>query len=145
MSSTVNLSSTVKKTAAGTALGGAMLVAGGLSLAHAAPPAPQAGVAADGKVSVTVTSPTGERIGILQDVSLANAATLVTSMCPISGITEANLTDLDVNGTAVTQVCTAMGGLSFTFGQNGVSEGPPGQPATPPTTAPMGAPGQQGR
>ena len=158
------MSSTFTKTAVGTVLGGAMLVAGGLGVAHAAPPAPEAQTVADGKVSVSVTSPTGERIGILQDVSVANAFTLVNSMCPISGITEANLTDLDANGTAMTQTCGAMGGLSFTFSQNGAPEGTPGdnanqgqseyapgqnkapgEPATPPASPPAGAPGQQGR
>lgn len=155
--------STLKKTAAGTVLGGAMLVAGGLSLAHAAPPAPQATTSADGKVSVTLTSATGEKIGVLENVSLANAVTLVNSMCPISGITEANLNDLDVNGTAITQTCGAMGGLSFTFAQNtqpgaegangnrGASQNAPGQTkqpveGQPPSATPPSTPvGQQPR
>lgn len=110
---------TAQKMAAGTVLGGAMLVAGGLSLAHAAPTVPEAQTAGDAKVNVTLTAGDGDRIGILQDVSIANAVSLVSAVCPISGITEANLNDLDVSGTAVTQTCGGMGGLSFTFSQNG--------------------------
>lgn len=114
---------TAKKMAAGTMLGGAMLVAGGLSLAHAAPTVPEAQTAGDGKVSVTLTAATGDRIGILQDVSIGNAFSLVNAVCPVSGITEANLNDLDVSGTAVTQTCGGMGGLTYTFSQNGPGNG----------------------
>ena len=45
---------TMKKTAAGAVLGGALLAAGGLGLAHAAPPAQS--VVSDGNVNVTVTA-----------------------------------------------------------------------------------------
>ena len=55
----------MKKTAAGVILGGSMLVAGGLSLAHAAPPESQS--FGDGKLNVTV-SVNGQEIGVMQDV-----------------------------------------------------------------------------
>ncbi|MCB0946227.1 MAG: hypothetical protein KDB49_15165, partial [Mycobacterium sp.] len=70
----------MKKTAAGVILGGSMLVAGGLSLAHAAPPESQSFVG-DGKLNVTV-SVNGQEIGVMQDVSLAGATTLATTLCP---------------------------------------------------------------
>ena len=151
----------LKKTAAGTALGGALLVAGGLGLAHAAPSLPEAQPIGDGKINVSVTAADGQQIGVLQDVTLANAVTLVNSVCPISGITEVNLSGLDVNGTAVTQTCGAMGGLSFTFSQNGQletgvpggtrgnSQYAPGQnrntETTPPSATPTIPPGQMGQ
>ena len=53
----------MKKTAAGVILGGSMLAAGGLSLAHAAPPESQSFVG-DGKLNVT------------EDVSFAKACTV---------------------------------------------------------------------
>ncbi len=115
----------LNKTAAGTVLGGALLVAGGMNLAHAAPNVLEAQNIGDGKVSITVTAAGGERIGVLQDVSVTNAVTLVNSVCPISGVTEAALNNLDVSGTAITQTCGGMGGLSFTFSQNGPA-GPDG-------------------
>lgn len=153
--------STLKKTAAGTVLGGAMLVAGGLNLAHAAPPAPEAQTIGDGKINVVLTAANGEQIGTLQDVSIANAVTLVNSICPISGITDVTLGALDANGTAVTQTCGGMGGLSFTFDQNGPVNAPgqngnrgnsqyaPGQnrntETTPPSATPSTPPGQMGQ
>lgn len=108
---------TLKKTAAGTVLGGALLVGGGLGLAHAAPPAPQAQTEGDGLVSVTVTAG-NQRIGVIEDVSVANAVTLAGTVCPMAGIDSTALTDLDVSGTAVTNPCTSMAGLSFSFAQN---------------------------
>lgn len=131
--------STLKKTATGTVLGGALLVAGGMGLAAAAPEVPEAQTAGDGSVNVAVTAADGERIGVLQDVSVANAFTLANSVCPISGITQASLSDLDVNGTAVTQTCGGLGGLTFTFGQNGpgASELAPGQNQSPEAPAPI--------
>lgn len=146
---------TLKKTAAGTLLGGALLA--GAGLAHAAPPAPQAQAAGDGQVDVAVATATGQ-VGIIPNVKVANALNLVNSVCPVSGITEANLNDLDLNGTAITQTCAAVGGLSFTFTQNGTAEAgnqgrsdlAPGQNKTPvegqpPSATPTTPPGQVGR
>lgn len=159
---------TLKKTAAGTVLGGALLVGGGLGLAHAAPPAPEAQNAGDGMVNVTVNA-NGQEIGVLRDVTVANAATLAASMCPVAGIDTNALTNLDVSGTVPTNPCVGMNGLSFSFGQNvtaaegngnsgnapgqngerGNSEYAPGQNkapgATPPSATPGTPPGQQGQ
>jgi hypothetical protein len=118
---------TMKKTAAGAVLGGALLAAGGLGLAHAAPPAQS--VVGDGKVNVTVTAG-GQQVGVLQDVSLASAQALVASACPNAGITPQALQALDANNTPVPGTCAGPdGGLTFTFTQNGPgnSENAPGQ------------------
>jgi hypothetical protein len=64
---------TMKKTAAGAVLGGALLAAGGLGLAHAAPPAQS--VVSDGNVNVTVTAG-GQQVGVIRDVSLPLRARL---------------------------------------------------------------------
>ena len=53
---------TMKKTAAGAVLGGALLAAGGLGFAHAAPPAQS--VVSDGNVNVTVTAG-GQQVGVI--------------------------------------------------------------------------------
>lgn len=150
---------TLKKTAAGTLFGGALLIGGGLGLAHAAPPVPEAQAVGDGQVDVAVSTNAGQ-VGIIPNVKVANAVNLINSVCPVSGITEANLNDLDANGTAITQTCAAMGGLSFTFTQNGAGEAQsgyqgrselaPGQnknPAEgqPPSATPTTPPGQVGR
>jgi hypothetical protein len=117
----------VKKTTAAAVFGGALLAAGGLGLAHAAPPAQS--VVGDGKVNVTVTAD-GQQVGILQDVSLASAEALVASACPNAGITTEALQALDADGTPVPGTCAgAVGGPTFTFTQNGPgnSENAPGQ------------------
>ena len=75
---------TMKKTAAGAVLAGALLAAGGLGLAHAAPPAQS--VVSDGNVNVTVTAG-GQQVGVIRDVSLASAQALAASACPTAGIT----------------------------------------------------------
>ena len=158
------MSSTFTKTAVGTVLGGAMLVAGGLglggSLANATPEVPQA-VTGDGMLDVTLTL-NGQEIGVMQDVSLATAASLAATACPTAGIDLGSLTGFDDGVAELPGVCTSMvGGLTFTFSQDatvvppaaapGQSEYAPGQnkapgePATPPTSPPAGAPGQQGR
>src|SRR5690242_3207069 len=126
----------VKLASAGALLGGALLAAGGLGLAHAAPPAES--VVNDGKVNVTVTAG-GQQVGVLQDVSLTNAEALIASACPNAGITTEALQALDVNGTPVPGTCGAEGGLAFTFAQNeaGNSQTAPGQngtTSTPSTT-----------
>jgi hypothetical protein len=72
---------TMKKAAIGAALGGSMLVAGGLGLAHAAPPEAQS-VVSDGKLNVTL-SVDGQRLGVIQDVSLASAQSLASAVCPV--------------------------------------------------------------
>jgi hypothetical protein len=117
---------TMKKTAAGAVLGGALLAAGGLGLAHAAPPAQS--VVGDGKVNVTVTAG-GQQVGVLQDVSLASAQALVASACPNAGITPQALQALDANNTPVPGTCAGADGLTFTFTQNGPgsSANAPGQ------------------
>ena len=120
----------VKRASAGAVLGGALLAAGGLGLAHAAPPADP--VVNDGKVSVTVTAGT-QQIGVLHDVSLTSAEALAASACPNAGVTPEALQALDVNGTAVPGTCAGVdGGLTFTFAQNGLSnsENAPGQNPT---------------
>ena len=130
----------VKLASASGVLGGALLAAGGLGLAHAAPPAQS--VVNDGKVNVTVTA-NGQQIGVLQDVSLASAEALAASACPSAGITAEAIQALDVNGTPVPGTCAGVdGGLTFTFAQNGPgnSENAPGQnrttPSSPTTTTP---------
>jgi hypothetical protein len=118
----------VKNAAAGAVLGGSLLAAAGLGLAHAAPPQAQS-VVNDGKVNVTVTAG-GQQIGTLQDVTLASAETLATSVCSSAGITAEALQALDVDGTPVPGTCeSAEGGLTFAFAQNGPgnSENAPGQ------------------
>jgi hypothetical protein len=126
----------VKLASASAVFGGALLAAGGFGLANAAPPAQS--VVNDGKVNVTVTAG-GQQVGVLQDVSLANAQALATSACPSAGITAEAIQALDVNGTSVPGTCAgAEGGLSFKFAQNspGQSENAPGQsPLTTPSSA----------
>ncbi len=137
---------TLKMTAAGTILGGALLVGGGLGLAQAAPQAQ--GIAGDGAVNVTVSA-NGQQVGVLQDVSLANAAALAGTVCPTAVIDNAALTRLDADGTKPADPCTSSTGLSFTFAQNspGQSEGAPGRnPESPTTVTTQPSPiGQQGR
>jgi hypothetical protein len=141
---------TMKKAAAGAVLGGALLAAGGLGLAHAAPPAQS--VVSDGNVNVTVTAG-GQQVGVIQDVSLASAQALAASACPTAGITPEALQALDVNGTQVPGTCASLGsGLTFTFAQNGLAaeaapaaENAPAEgsvattPASPSTAAPTTA------
>lgn len=135
--------STLKKTAAGTVLGGALLVGGGLGLAHAAPSAPQAQGASDGMVNVTVSA-NGQEIGVIRDVTVANAAALATSTCPAARIDANALNNLDASGT-VPAPCTGMTGLSFTFGQNvQAAEAAPVQSEPTATTPASAAPGSQG-
>jgi hypothetical protein len=131
----------VKLASASTVLGGALLAAGGLGLAHAEPPAES--VVNDGKLNVTVTAG-GEQVGVLEDVSLESAQALAAAACPDAGITTDAFQALDVDGTLVPGTCAGDGGLTFTFAQNspGQSENAPGQsPATTPssTTAPTTA------
>ena len=126
----------VKNAAAGAVLGGSLVAAAGLGLAHAAPPAQS--VVNDGKVNVTVTAG-GQQVGVLQDVSLASAEALANSACSSAGITAAALQALDVNDTPVPGTCADVeGGLTFTFAQNGPgnSENAPSQnrASTTPTT-----------
>jgi hypothetical protein len=124
----------VKLASAGAVIGGALLAAGGLGLAHAAPPAES--VVNDGKVNVTVTAGV-QQVGTLDDVSLASAEALAASACPAAGITAEAIQALDVNGTPVPGTCSAAeGGLTFTFAQNGPgnSENAPGQNRTTPSS-----------
>ncbi len=136
---------TITKTAAGTLLGGSLLVAGGLSLAHAAPPQAQS-VVGDGKVNVTL-SVDGQQLGVLPEVSLAGAQALATAVCPGADLS-ARLPELDTNQVQTLPACdSATGGLSYTFTQNspGNSETAPGQnrpvaPSTAPSTSTTPAP-----
>jgi hypothetical protein len=119
----------MKKTAAAAVLGGAFLAAGGMSLAHAAPPAqPVQSLVGDGKVDVAVTAG-GQEIGVLQDVSLENADALAAATCPVAGISPETLKALDTNGTEVPGPCNSIGAVTYTFTQNapGNSETAPGQ------------------
>ena len=126
---------TMKKTAAGAVLGGALLAAGGFGLAHAAPPA-QPSVLNDGKVNVTVTV-NGQEIGVLRDVTLTNAESLATSACGNAGITADALKALDANGTPVPGTCAGVdGGPTFTFAQNTPGESPPASSSTTTSTTP---------
>jgi hypothetical protein len=114
---------TMKKTAAGAVLGGALLAAGGFGLAHAAPPA-QPSVLGDGKVNVAVTV-NGQEVGVIRDVSLTNAESLATSACGNAGITAEALKALDTDGTPVPGTCAGVdGGPTFTFAQNTPAENP---------------------
>jgi hypothetical protein len=127
----------VKIGTASAVLGGSLLAAAGFGLAQAQPPAQS--VVGDGSVNVTVTAG-GQQIGVLQNVSLANAQALATAACPSVGVTADALKALDANGTAVPGTCGADGGVTFTFGQNGPgnSGNAPGQnlgSTTPSTTA----------
>ena len=126
----------VKRASVGAVVGGAVLVVGGFGLAHAAPPGQS--VVSDGMINVTVTAG-GQQVGVLQDVSLTSAQALVGSACPNAGITTEAVQALDVNDTPVPSTCAGVGGLSFTFAQNGPlsAEIAPGQnrPATTPAPA----------
>ena len=126
-----------KRASMGVVVGGALLAAGGLGLAHAAPPAQS--VVADGMLNVTVMA-AGQQVGVLQDVSLSSAQALAVSACPNAGITSDSIKALDVNDTPLPGSCTgADNGLSFTFAQNspGQSEMAPaqGRPSTAPAPA----------
>jgi hypothetical protein len=125
----------VKLASASAVFGGALLAAGGFGLANAAPPGQS--VVNDGKVNVTVTAG-GKQMGVLQDVSLANAEALATSACPEAGINTEAILALDVNDTAVPTCEGAEGSPTFTFAQNspGQSENAPGQsPVTTPSSS----------
>lgn len=146
---------TFTKTAAGAVLGGSLLVAGGFGLANAAPeapPQPQAqSVVGDGKLNVEL-SVNGQQLGIIQDVSLTNAAALATAVCPGDDLAS-RLGELDTNQVQTLPVCaSSTAGLSYTFTQNGPgsSEIAQGQgrgngsmgSATTTTTVPSPAPGE---
>jgi hypothetical protein len=123
---------TMKKTAAGAVLGGAVLVAGGFGLAHAAPPETQS-VVGDGKLNVTLNVD-GQRLGVIQDVTLANAQSLASAVCPLDDLSP-RLADLDTNVIQAVPACNSVtGGLSYTFTQNGgAAEVPPAESPTPMT------------
>jgi hypothetical protein len=126
---------TMKKTAVGAALGGSMLVAAGLGLAHAAPPQAQS-VVGDSKLNVTLTVD-GQQLGTIQDVSLTSAQSLATAVCPGEDLS-ARLSDLDTNLIQAVPACNSVtGGLSYTFTQNGgAAEVAPAQSPTPITPTP---------
>jgi hypothetical protein len=124
----------IKLVSAGAVVGGGLLAAGGLGLAHAAPPAQS--VVNDGKVNVTVTAD-GQQVGTLQDVSLQSAEALAASACPNAGINAEAIRALDVNGTPVPGTCAgAEGGLTFTFAQNSPGQSEHAQsPSSTPTSS----------
>ncbi len=126
---------TIKKTAAGAVLGGAVLVAGGFGLAHAAPPEAQS-VVGDGKLNVTLNVD-GQRLGVIQDVSLASAQSLASAVCPVDNLSP-RLADLDTNLIPTVPACNSVtGGLSYTFTQNGgAAEVAPAQSPTAITPTP---------
>ena len=124
---------TFTKTAAGAVLGGSLLVASGFGLANAAPeapgPQPQAPQPVAGEslnVGLTVN---GQQLGIIQNVSLDNAQTLASTVCPGDDLS-AKLPQLATNQIDSVPVCaSATSGLSYTFTQSGPgnSELAPGQ------------------
>ncbi len=127
---------TMTKMAAGAVLGGSLLVAGGLGLANAAPSAPQS-VVGDSKIDVALTVD-GQQIGVIQDVSLAGAQTLATSVCPGDDLS-ARLAELDTSQVQTLPACTSTTGtLSYTFSQNGPgnSEVAPAESHSTPGMAP---------
>ncbi|WP_445168968.1 hypothetical protein ACTXG7_06400 [Mycolicibacterium sp. Dal123E01] len=121
------------KTAAGAVLGGSMLVAGGFGLANAAPedpgPAPQAPQPVAGEslnVGLTVN---GQQLGTIQNVSLTNAQTLATSVCPSDDLSS-KLPQLATDQLDSLPACSSTTtGVSYTFTQAGpgASEMAPGQ------------------
>jgi len=129
---------TMKKAAAGAVLGGAVLVAGGFGLAHAAPPEAQS-VVGDGKLNITLNVD-GQRLGVIQDVSLASAQSLATAVCPVDNLSP-RLADLDTNLIQALPACNSVtGGLSYTFTQNGgAAEVAPAQSPTPMSPTPSAA------
>ena len=129
---------TMKKAAAGAVLGGAVLVAGGFGLAHAAPPEAQS-VVGDGKLNITLNVD-GQRLGVIQDVSLASAQSLATAVCPVDNLSP-RLADLDTNLIQALPACNSVtGGLSYTFTQNGgAAEVAPAQSPAPMSPTPSAA------
>ena len=129
----------VKNAAAGAVIGGSLLCAGGMAVAQAAPPQPSA----DGKVNVTLSSPAGQ-IGVIQDVSVGNAATLVSSLCADPSTITTDVLNQIGAGTLGDKTCTsAQGGLTLAVSHSGPgnSENAPGHnrattvPPAPTTTA----------
>ena len=103
---------TLKKAAAGTIMGGALLVTAGAGMATAEPLNLQ-----DGLVNVAVGD-----VAILNDVNVGVAAQVVATICNIP-VTAAVLGEVDQSGTAFTPECTTPGG-DVTVTQNA---GTPGQ------------------
>lgn len=105
------------KSGLGMVLGGCLLIGGGSGVAHAAPSTAPSLAVDDGKVDVAVSAG-GQQIGVIDNVAIVNAVTLVNSVCPAAGITAANLMDLDTNNAAVGRPCTGTDGMAFKFTQN---------------------------
>ena len=110
------------KTAAGAVLGGSMLVAGGFGLANAAPEAPmqpQAPQPVAGEslnVGLTVN---GQQLGTIQNVSLTNAQTLATSVCPGDDLSSKLPQLANDQITSVPACVGTTTGVSYTFTQAG--------------------------
>ena len=108
---------TMTKMAAGAVLGGSMLVAGGFGLANAAPeaPQPQAPQPVTGEslnVGLTVN---GQQVGTIENISVSNAQTLATSVCPSDDLS-AKLPQLATNEISTVPVCaSSTTGVSYTF------------------------------
>lgn len=141
---------TMTKMAAGAVLGGSMLVAGGFGLANAAPEAPQPEAPqpmAGNSLNVGLTV-NGQQVGTIQNVSLTNAQTLATSVCPNDDLS-AKLPQLANNEIQTVPVCaSSTTGVSYTFTTSGPgnsdiapaqSHGSAGIGATATTAAPAPA------
>jgi hypothetical protein len=123
---------TMTKMAVGTVLGGSLLVAGGFGLASAAPEAPQPPQAPQPvsgeslNVGLTVD---GQQLGTIENVSLTNAQTLATGVCPSDDLSS-KLPQLASGQIDSVPVCAnGTTGVSYTFTQAGPgnSELAPGQ------------------
>jgi hypothetical protein len=125
----------VKRTAAGTVLGGSLLFTAGLGIASAAP----AGDISDGLVNLGV----GNNSSFLTNVDAGVAAKVASLICGN------NATDIDAQvnqvdaGTSANTTCDSAQGI-VTISQNGPASSP--NPETGPVNAPNAptAPGQQG-
>ena len=109
----------VKRVAGGTAIGGALLMTGGLGVAAAQPPV----VINDGLVNVTLGD-----ITILEDVNVGVAAAVVAQICDVN-VTAAVLGTVDQTGQTSESFCTIepVGPVTVTQNAPGSSENAPGQ------------------
>ena len=72
----------------------------------------------DSQINVGLTV-NGQQLGTIQNVSLTNAETLASSVCPSDDLSS-KLPELDTNQVQTVPVCaSSTAGLSYTFTQNG--------------------------
>jgi hypothetical protein len=122
---------TAKRVAVGAIMGGGLLMSAGLGLANAD--------SNDGKVDVRVGN-----AGILEDVSVADAAQIAAGVCNVD-VNQVNRLAQDVDSSGNLQnVCNNnLGAVEFGQNQPGHAAGAPGQQpnetATPTTSAAPGA------